>query len=322
MAYSCWRWIRGSSDAHPEVWDWALTLKSTLAFALAFNLIFFIQELFLVVPKAFTPGLEPTLFHNNHDWRGHHPLEDLLQGTGALATLIAGVLFSLWLTRRTPKGDVTRLVLFWLALLGFLSALPQVVIGTVILQNDVGRAMSYLHFTPTARLLASIGAFFAMAVACWRLTPYLLSVAPADESRRGATACSPRAIALPDCHSADRRIPGSQFHDRSIAATLRRRVDRGCMDSGGRLAPPPYQHRPATIPADLLAARRARLPACTLSAVSPPSRAPRSSGTLNSCNSAGRSVPAHRRTRGPDARRSACTPPRCDPSSDCCRRSR
>jgi len=43
LAYSCWRWIRGSSDAHPEVWDWALTLKSTLAFALAFNLIFFIQ---------------------------------------------------------------------------------------------------------------------------------------------------------------------------------------------------------------------------------------------------------------------------------------
>jgi len=194
LAYSCWRWVRGLSDALPEVWDWRLTLKSTLAFALAFNLIFFIQELFLVVPKAFTPGLEPTLFHNNHDWRGHHPREDLLQGTGALATVLAGVLFSWWLIRRTPKGDVTRLVLFWLALLGFLSALPQVVIGTVILQNDVGRAMSYLHFTPNARLLASIGAFFAMAVACWRLTPYLLSVAPAGESRHGATAVRLAAI--------------------------------------------------------------------------------------------------------------------------------
>jgi hypothetical protein len=151
------------SDALPEVWDWRL-LKSTLAFALAFNLIFFIRSSSRWCRKHL-PGPEPTLFHNNHDWRGHHPLEDLLQGTGALATVIAGVLFSLWLTRRTPKGDVTRLVLFWLALLGFLSALPQVVIGTVILQNDVGRAMSYLHFTPNARLLASIGAFFAMA---WR----------------------------------------------------------------------------------------------------------------------------------------------------------
>jgi len=41
----------------------------------------------------------------------------------------------------------------------------------VIVQNDVGRAMSYLHFTPAARLLASIGVFIAMAPACWRLTP-------------------------------------------------------------------------------------------------------------------------------------------------------
>ena len=219
-----------------------------------------------MVPKAFTPGLEPTLFHNNHDWRGHHPLEDLLQGTGALATVIAGVLFSLWLTRRTPKGDVTRLVLFWLALLGFLSALPQVVIGTVILQNDVGRAMSYLHFTPTARLLASIGALLRHGRGV--LAPDSLStfgcvrgrIAP---RRRGR---SSRGTALPACHSADRRVPGSKLHDRSIAAALRGRVDRGCMDSGGGLAPAPHQHRPATIPAALLAAHRARLPACILSA--------------------------------------------------------
>jgi hypothetical protein len=165
-----------------------LTLKSTLAFALAFNLIFFIQELFLVLPKALTPGLEPTLFHNNHSWLGHHPLEDLLQGTGALATVIAGLFFSGWLIHRTPKSDVMRMLLFWLALLGFLSALPQVVIGTVFTQNDVGRAMTYLQFTPVARLLASIGAFLAMSVACWRLTPCLLSAAPADNMRRGTAA--------------------------------------------------------------------------------------------------------------------------------------
>jgi hypothetical protein len=154
---------------------------------LAFNLTFFIQELFLVLPKAFTPGLEPTLFHNNHDWRGTHPLEDLLQGTGALATVISGAIFSAWLIRRTPKGDVARLVLFWLALLGFLSALPQIVIGTAILRNDVGRAMTYMHFSPGMRLFAAVGAFLAMAFACWRLTPYLLSV-DAGSSRGGAAA--------------------------------------------------------------------------------------------------------------------------------------
>jgi len=185
MAYSCWRWLRGTAEAQ-AAWDWRLTLTSTLAFALAFNLMFFVQELFLVLPKALVPGLEPTLFHNNHLWRGHHALVDLLQGTGALATVLAGAIFSAWLIHRTPRGDVTRLLVFWLALLGFLSALPQVVIGTVILQNDVGRAMSYFDFSPGARLLASIGAFIAMAFACWRLTPYLLSAVPPVTPRPAA----------------------------------------------------------------------------------------------------------------------------------------
>lgn len=188
VAWSCWHGWRSARDARSAAWDWRLTIKSTLAFALAFNLTFFIQELFLVVPKALTPGLQPTLFHNNHNWRGHHPFEDLLQGTGALATVIAGVVFGTWLIRRTPKGDVARLLLFWLALLGFLSALPQVVIGTLILQNDVGRAMTYLQFTPGDRLMASIGALFAMALVCWRLTPYLLSAVVAPGSPRAGSA--------------------------------------------------------------------------------------------------------------------------------------
>ncbi len=37
-------------------WDWKLTLASALLYALAFNLVFFVQELFLVLPKALTPG--------------------------------------------------------------------------------------------------------------------------------------------------------------------------------------------------------------------------------------------------------------------------
>jgi hypothetical protein len=227
LAYSCWRWIRGDRTVPSAARTGWLTLKSTLAFTLAFNLVFFIQELFLVLPKAVTPGLEPTLFHNNHDWRGSHPLENLLQGTGALATIIAGAIFSAWLIRRTPKGDVTRLVLFWLALLGFLSALPQVVIGTVILQNDVGRAMTYLQFTPAARLLASIGALFAMALACWRLTPYLLSIDAAENTRLRTAAVRlavlPCALAIPLIVAF--RIPNSAIEvllppcvDASIAA--------------------------------------------------------------------------------------------------------
>src|ERR1700733_13788686 len=69
-------------------WDWALAITSALLYALAFNLIFFIQELFLVLPKAFTPGLRPTLFHNNHRWEGDNSLASLFQGTGALGIFL------------------------------------------------------------------------------------------------------------------------------------------------------------------------------------------------------------------------------------------
>src|SRR4051812_35873206 len=82
-----WTQGRGApATSSASAWDWRLTIASTLLYVLAFNLIFFLQELFLVIPKALTPGLHPTLFHNNHDWTGHRPIEKLLQGSGALAT--------------------------------------------------------------------------------------------------------------------------------------------------------------------------------------------------------------------------------------------
>ena len=66
---------------------WQPMVHSMLAYALAFNLTFFIQELFLVLPKAMVPDLTATLFHNNHDWTGTAPIAELFQGTGALAIL-------------------------------------------------------------------------------------------------------------------------------------------------------------------------------------------------------------------------------------------
>ena len=68
-----------------------LPTGSILLCALAFNLTFLWQELWLVIPKALTPGLHPILYHNNHNWTGDSPRVDLLQGTGALATLVSGL---------------------------------------------------------------------------------------------------------------------------------------------------------------------------------------------------------------------------------------
>jgi len=180
-------------------WDWSLSLASMLAFALAYNLIFFVQELFLVVPKAMTPGLRPTLFHNNHDWQGDSPLAELFQGTGAVATVVVGLAFLVWATRRAPRQLGLRLFVTWMGLLGLLEALPQVLIGTVIPQNDVGRAMAYLGFHDVAKLAACVAAMIAMALACGVVAPLFLSLVPGADTQgpRGRARAVFRYAVLP-----------------------------------------------------------------------------------------------------------------------------
>src|SRR6202020_3195568 len=108
-----------AADEAPN-WNWELAITSALLYALAFNLVFFIQELFLVLPKALTPGLRPTLFHNNHRWEGENPLVGLLQGTGALAILITGLICAFLLKRRVGRSSAARLFLVWMIFNGLL----------------------------------------------------------------------------------------------------------------------------------------------------------------------------------------------------------
>ncbi|UNK49530.1 hypothetical protein MNR01_00325 [Lysobacter sp. S4-A87] len=167
-------------------WDKALTLSSALLYTLAFNLTFFIQELFLVLPKALTPGLRPTLFHNNHKWDGEHALASLFQGTGALATVIAA-LACIALLRRA-RGTQVRLFLIWMACCGLFMALPQVVIGALSSGSDVGMAMDYLQLGTTAKTVAALAALAVMPLAATSLARAMLAIA--DDPARIAT---PRA---------------------------------------------------------------------------------------------------------------------------------
>ena len=170
-------------------WDWKLTITSALLYALAFNLIFFIQELFLVLPKALTPGLRPTLFHNNHRWEGDNPLASLFQGTGALATLITGLICAFLLKRRVGRSSAMRLFLIWMAYNGFMQSLPQVVVGSIEPQNDVGMAMEYLQFGAPAKTAAAFVALIAIAAAALKLRGPLLSLAEkADDIATGRAA--------------------------------------------------------------------------------------------------------------------------------------
>lgn len=158
-------------------WNWRLTLASALLYTLAFNLVFFLQELFLVWPKALTPGLEPVLYHNNHSWTGSNPLARLFQGTGALAILAAALAALWWLKRRPGASASLRLFAIWVAFSGLFQSLPQVVAGAVLPQNDVGMAMDYLGFSPEAMAVAVGAALIAMAVAGMGLARPFLALA-------------------------------------------------------------------------------------------------------------------------------------------------
>jgi hypothetical protein len=155
-------------------WDWTLVLQSALLCAFAFNLIFFIQELFLVVPKALTPGLRPTLFHNNHHWTGANPLARLFQGTGALATLTTAAACALWLKDRPPRSATVRLFVIWTIFHGSFEALPQFVIGAFLPQNDVGMALDYLGLSQAAKwVVASLAVVTMVMIARALSHPFL-----------------------------------------------------------------------------------------------------------------------------------------------------
>ncbi|MFC3551678.1 hypothetical protein ACFOLC_11730 [Lysobacter cavernae] len=162
-------------------WDGRLTIYSSLLYALAFNLIFFLQEVFLVVPKALTPGLSPTLFHNNHRWDGEHPLATLFQGTGALAILLVGLMFVFWLAWRPGRSAAGRLFCIWMAYHGCFQALQQVVIGSINPRNDVGMAMDYFHLAPISKTAAALVALAVIPMIAIRLTPQLLALAASPE---------------------------------------------------------------------------------------------------------------------------------------------
>ncbi len=158
-------------------------IASILACVLAFNLTFFWQELWLVIPKALTPGLSPVLYHNDHDWTGSAPIAQLLQGTGALATLVSGLAsFATLSARRRWSADV-RLFLWWMAFEGLFQSLTQFAIGSVLPGNDVGRALTYLGANAADKAALCGASILAMACAGAGLAAHWTSGLGAPRSR-------------------------------------------------------------------------------------------------------------------------------------------
>ncbi len=174
-------------------WSWKPALGSALLYTLAYNLTFLVQELFLVLPKAFVPGVRPTLFHNNHTWEGENPLARLFQGTGALAIFLSGVAFAFLVHRRAARSPALRLFYIWMAYQGLFQALPQVTLGAMISGNDVGMAMDYLRLGPTAKAASAVAALALIPPAALWLTRHLLAVA-GDSARLASPRARTRAV--------------------------------------------------------------------------------------------------------------------------------
>jgi hypothetical protein len=168
-------------------WSLRTALVSALLCALCFCLTFLWQEIWLVIPKALTPDLHPTLYHNDHAWSGDNPIAELLQGSGAIATLASGLAFLIVSMGAERASPTWRLFFFWMAFQGLFQALTQLVIGTLLAGNDVGRALAYLGVGGVAKAVLFACAVLAMYGAGRALARvYPIGVAGAERSREFA----------------------------------------------------------------------------------------------------------------------------------------
>ncbi len=153
------------ADGPRPDYDWSRRVQSILLCTIAFNLTFLIQEFFLVLPKAFVPGVIPTLYHNDHRWEGTAPIVELFQGTGALAILINGVFCKLLFDRLAFRSDTLKLFTLWMAFEGLFQSLPQFILGAITRSSDVGRAYNYLRLGAAGSTALALIAIAALPLA-------------------------------------------------------------------------------------------------------------------------------------------------------------
>ena len=153
----------------------ALIINSAVSYALAFNIIFFIQELFLALGKRWL-GLRAVLYHNNHNWYGEHPMDDLAQGYGAAAIFITAIIC--FITARAMKNSKHWLQLFflWMSFQGFAQSIPQFITAFMAPDTDTGQAFTYLGLSQsTGWIIAIIGIVLMLLIGCL-FAKYLLQL--------------------------------------------------------------------------------------------------------------------------------------------------
>ena len=160
--------------------NYGTMINSAVFFALAFNIIFFLQEVFLVLGKKVL-GLQSFLYHNNHTWVGEHPMTSLMQGSGALAIFLIGLICLALFQFIRNSGSIWKLFIFWLAFSGLIQSIPQVIIGYLSPSTDVGQALvGYLKLSDPLLITLAIGSAITMALLCIWFSKHLLEFAPIE----------------------------------------------------------------------------------------------------------------------------------------------
>jgi hypothetical protein len=178
IIWGFFNWFRYKEHPVPRgTANYTTLINSAVLYALAFNLIFFFQELFLVLGKK-AIGLRSFLYHNNHTYEGDHALSPLMQGSGALAIFLIG-LICLVIYRLIPYSkSVWKLLVLWLSFQGLIQSIPQVMIAYLAPDTDVGQALiGYLKLSePTMIVLSALSILATAMLSIWFSKPLLTFV--------------------------------------------------------------------------------------------------------------------------------------------------
>jgi len=154
----------------------AIVLNSAVLYALTFNIIFFIQELFLALGKRWL-GLKAVLYHNNHNWYGEHPMDDLAQGYGAVAIFITAIICFIIVRAIRNSTHWLQLFFLWMSFQGFAQSIPQFITAFMAPDTDTGQAFNYLGLSQTTGLIISISGILLMLLIGSLFSKYLLQLA-------------------------------------------------------------------------------------------------------------------------------------------------
>lgn len=135
--------------------DYVRFANSTLAFALAFNLLFLVHEIGLVVGARLLGAEEAMLFHNNMSFRMTDDVQNLAFGIGSVAVALVGLAALLFWCRLPASREISRLLSAWLFFHGLFLFLGQVPSVSHSDEGDVAKVVVYLGWSLGARRLVA-----------------------------------------------------------------------------------------------------------------------------------------------------------------------